>query len=140
MPTVYQIVPLLKKIWKAQSTRIVLSFVVLVVLVIVLWKVWDSFLQSFTPQFVTWFFGFIFLFLLVLIVWHFTKPLPGIEEESADKSGFVDPWLKPENARIKRYWMTLSYWFMILALAAAVVPFTKDLRKDPGERNWEVEH
>lgn len=125
----------LDSIWKAQSTRILLSSGLIAVVAFVLWRISDSF-----PQFVIWLIGFLFVFLLASIVWHFTKPLPGVEVGSTEYSGAVDPWLKPENASMKRYWMTLSYCFMILALAAAVVPFAIDLRKDPGETGWDVEH
>ena len=125
----------LKKRWEAQSTRIVLSSFLFAVAAFVLWRLSDSF-----PQFVIWLFGFLFLFLLALIVWHFTKPLPDVEVDSTAQSALVDPWLKPDNARIKRYWMTLAYCFMILALGSAVVPFAIDLRKDPTEENWDKEH
>jgi hypothetical protein len=125
----------LNKVWQAQNTRILLSLFFLTVVVSVIWWWTDSF-----PLFVTWLFGFLFVFLLFFFVWHFTKPLPGIEDGTTDHSSLEDPWYNAGNARIKRYWMTLSYCFMILALAAAVVPFAIDLRKDPGEDNWSKEH
>jgi hypothetical protein len=112
-----------------------LSFGPIAVAAFVLWKISDS-----GPQFVVWLLGFLFVYLLTFIVWHFTKPLPGVEVSAAGQSGAVEPWLKPENARMKRYWMTLSYCFMILALAAAVVPFAIDLRKDPSHSDWAIEH
>lgn len=134
----------LKTRWEAPSTRIVLTVVVFVAVFCGLWWIVDAFNLwpkiELLPRLLPLLFGSLFLFLLILIVWQFTKPLPGVEKGTSADSSIADPWLNQENVRARRYWMTLSYSFMILALAAAVVPFSIDLRKDPGDPGWDKQH
>mgnify|MGYP001823032091 CR=1 FL=1 len=66
----------------------------------------------------------IFVVILIAFIAVFTKPLPGCDEDAEADS---DREKRHNEAilfiRIKRYWMVLSYAFMIFSLVAAIVPF-----------------
>ena len=74
--------------------------------------------------------------MLILFIELFTRPLPTTEQ--ANNSNNVPPTLTSVNdlIRLKRYWMMFAYAFMVLALIAAVYPFTLDFKKEPYEAQY----
>jgi hypothetical protein len=78
--------------------------------------------------------GLVFVVILISFVAVYTKPLPGCDDRTSND---VDTQKSDEDVaryvRLKRYWMVLSYAFMIFSLVAAILPFAMEFTQDLGD-------
>lgn len=82
--------------------------------------------------------GVIFVGILLSCIVLFTTPLPGFDYKTGDDAEEQQKRCDSADSfvRLKRYWMILAYTFMIFSLVIAVLPFTWDFARDPGEDGY----